>query len=60
MAKDLDENIDPSHEWSGSFALGEKPKSTHPLPMEDLSFHHLEGTFISKCDDEDAATTTDS
>jgi len=52
MAKDVDENIDPFHEWSGSFALGEKPKYTPPLTMIDLSFHQLEGTFVGDyCDD---------
>lgn len=47
MAKDLDENIDPFHEWTGSFALGKKKT----LRMEDCSFYQIEGTFIGDYDD---------
>jgi len=36
IAKDLDETINPFHEWSGSFALGENQQI--PLAMEVLSF----------------------
>jgi hypothetical protein len=50
MANDLDENIDPFHEWTGSFALGEKSKQK-TLRMEDCSFYQLEGTFIGNYDD---------
>jgi len=59
MANDLDENINPFHEWSGSFALDEKPKNTPPLAMEDLSFHQLEGILIGNyCNDVDADVDT--
>jgi hypothetical protein len=51
MAKDLDENIDPFHEWTGSFALGEKSKQK-TLRMEDCSFYQIEGTFIGNYDDD--------
>ena len=50
MAKGLDENIDPFHEWTGSFALGEKSKQK-TLRMEDCSFYQIEGTFIGNYDD---------
>ena len=49
MAKGLDENIDPFHEWTGSFALGEKSKQK-TLHMEDCSFYQIEGTFIGNYD----------
>jgi hypothetical protein len=51
MAKDLDENIDPFHEWTGSFAFGEKSKQK-TLRMEDCSFYQIEGTFIGNYDDD--------
>jgi len=54
VAKDIDENIVPFHEWNGSFKLGEKKNST--LPLEDCSFHQIQGIFTANYDDDDNDT----
>jgi len=48
VAKDLDETIDPFHEWNGSFVLGEKKKTC--LCLDDCSFFQVQGTFLSQYD----------
>mmetsp|Transcript_37919 Transcript_37919/g.43674 ORF Transcript_37919/g.43674 Transcript_37919/m.43674 type:complete len:285 (+) Transcript_37919:118-972(+) len=48
VAKDIDDNVVPYHEWNGSFALGAKQNT--PLPLEDCSFHQVQGIFTANYD----------
>merc|ERR1712161_138083 len=48
VAKDLDDNIVPYHEWNGSFTLG--AKQNPPLPLEECSFHQVQGIFTADYD----------
>ena len=65
VAKDIDDNVVPYHEWNGSFALGAKQHT--PLPLEECSFHQVQGIFTANYDPgtneedrEDQAATSDS
>mmetsp|Transcript_49054 Transcript_49054/g.55597 ORF Transcript_49054/g.55597 Transcript_49054/m.55597 type:complete len:289 (-) Transcript_49054:98-964(-) len=48
IANDIDDNIVPYHEWNGSFALGAKQNT--PLPLEECSFHQVQGIFTANYD----------
>mmetsp|Transcript_49055 Transcript_49055/g.55599 ORF Transcript_49055/g.55599 Transcript_49055/m.55599 type:complete len:302 (-) Transcript_49055:98-1003(-) len=56
IAKDIDDNVVPYHEWNGSFALGAKQNT--PLPLEECSFHQVQGIFTANYD-HDTDTDTD-
>jgi len=57
VAPDVEANVDPFYEWTGSFDLNNTSRTAPAaVPLDECSFYHVEGKFLANYEGDNTTT----